>query len=299
MATYINHDIRSVDGKYIQMPPWVSGESGWGNLALPDVYFVDQTQKYPLGTRYHNGDRTWVYTKLGALSPGRDSYKRWLHYCLIGVNTINSATIVTATEGENTARTTMASVTADLYAGGYICFYSATERTSMFQVLEHTLTTAAPVGDVTFTFDGTLPSTYSASDTCNVMKPLYAELILTGASGGRGSSVSFEPFLGVLIAGEDADGTEAAEGDFTWAQTWGPCFSTVSSAYAGSVAQERNAYFMSDGAHQVGDAAGSYDRYWCQQAGFLLPCTCETPGTSTSGSVCDHTNELIFLKITR
>src|SRR4030066_783662 len=63
----INHDIRSNNGRYIQMPVWHAGEpiDVWGKLAIPNPHanssVGDTTQHYPHGTRFVDGDRTFYY----------------------------------------------------------------------------------------------------------------------------------------------------------------------------------------------------------------------------------------------
>jgi hypothetical protein len=286
-----------VYGGIITFPPYVSGqEAFWECTEQPDVYHVDQTQKWPLGTRYQKGERSFRYTKLGALVGGWSSYFGAQGLGLISKNTITDVTIVTATDGANTV-TGAATATANQFAGGYLSLYGTgtDEAERGYMITANTATTAS---NVVFTIDGTLDGTYDASDKCAVLLPTYAECIPSGKTGGRGSSVSFEAFVGILIASEDKDGTAAAAGDFTWLQTWGPYPTWASVSYGGATAQERNVYFMGLGDMQVADPAGSYNRFWCQQAGFLLPCTGATPGTSTSGTDSNHYNQWVFLQIT-
>ena len=64
MPTFVNHDLRVNNGMTLYHPPYASGQLGFGNMALPDVYHVDQVQQYPLGTRLVYGERSFRYTKL-------------------------------------------------------------------------------------------------------------------------------------------------------------------------------------------------------------------------------------------
>jgi len=60
----INHDLRSNAGRTIYMPEYFSGEEGWGNLAIPNVYAADDTPaSYPRGTRFVAGERSFYYGK--------------------------------------------------------------------------------------------------------------------------------------------------------------------------------------------------------------------------------------------
>jgi len=299
MALGVNgYTMEIFDGVYggrLTFPPYTSGDTAWDCTKHPDVYHVDQTQQFPLGTRYQKGERTFYYTKLGTLSVGWSSYFGAQGLGMISNNTLQTTTLVTAADGANTV-TAAATATVNQYAGGYLSLYGAAadEAERGYLITSNTATASS---NVIFTIDGTLDGTYDASDACAVLLPTFAEVLPSGKAGGRGSSVCFEAFVGILIAVEDKDGTAAADGDFTWLQTWGPYPTWASQAYAGDTAQERNAYFMGIGDMQVADPAGSYNRFWCQQAGFLLPATCATPGTSTTGTASNHYTQWVFLQI--
>lgn len=45
------------------MPPFYEGESGWGTLALPNVYKADSGARYPSGTKFQEGERIFYYGK--------------------------------------------------------------------------------------------------------------------------------------------------------------------------------------------------------------------------------------------
>ncbi len=69
MAVRINHDLRRNDGKTVFMPSWFQGETGWGNLGLPNVYKADSAQLYPAGTKFVDGERVFYYSKfIGQIS---------------------------------------------------------------------------------------------------------------------------------------------------------------------------------------------------------------------------------------
>lgn len=65
----INHDLRRNDGKTLYMPAWFQGQTGWGNLKMPNVYKADSSQLYPAGTKYEDGERIFYYGKfIGQIS---------------------------------------------------------------------------------------------------------------------------------------------------------------------------------------------------------------------------------------
>ena len=59
----VNHDLRRNNGRTIYMPAWFQGETGWGNLAMPNVYKADSSRLYPAGTKYQDGERIFYYGK--------------------------------------------------------------------------------------------------------------------------------------------------------------------------------------------------------------------------------------------
>lgn len=59
----VNHDLRRNNGRTIYMPAWFQGETGWGNLELPNVYKADSSAKFPAGTKYEEGERIFYYAK--------------------------------------------------------------------------------------------------------------------------------------------------------------------------------------------------------------------------------------------
>ncbi|KKL70108.1 hypothetical protein LCGC14_2108230 [marine sediment metagenome] len=58
----VNHDLRSNKGRTIYMPEYYSGESGWANLDIPNVYAADDASPlYPRETRLVTGNRVFYY----------------------------------------------------------------------------------------------------------------------------------------------------------------------------------------------------------------------------------------------
>ncbi len=57
-----SHDLRSNHGRTIYMPEYYTGENGFGNLAIPNIYAADDaTSLYPRGTRLVQGERSFYY----------------------------------------------------------------------------------------------------------------------------------------------------------------------------------------------------------------------------------------------
>ena len=54
--------IMADQGRYVIMPPWKEGQSGWGNLAFPNVHSAggEAVMLYPVNTKYVDFDRTFI-----------------------------------------------------------------------------------------------------------------------------------------------------------------------------------------------------------------------------------------------
>ncbi len=120
MVTIIEHDVRRNDGKSILMPAWFQGETGWGNLALPNVYKADSPQVYPAGTKYVDGERVFYYGKF----IGQISGVEWI----VALQAPN-ATALTVTSG----RFLLAHVFQQDYANGLLSRMTADELSIVFQ----------------------------------------------------------------------------------------------------------------------------------------------------------------------
>ena len=53
----------NVGSRRIELPPWYDGlgDQIWGSTTLPDLSVADSSQKYPLGTKYVDGERIFKY----------------------------------------------------------------------------------------------------------------------------------------------------------------------------------------------------------------------------------------------
>lgn len=219
MTTLINHDLRVVNGGTLYMPPWEEGNDKWGNLDLPDVYAISTTQKYPTGTIYRKGMRTFVYTLTDATYYGEGGTAAIIAGYLMesaAERNVLSNSVISGALGANTMVVNMGEVLpANAYAGGFIGIEGAgiTRATvggcQSFQIISNTAATLTGSYYSTLTLDGNLARVLSASDDVLITEHPYAKVRFS-QSGPYGMTV------GVLVC------TTAAS-SYLWLQTGGPC----------------------------------------------------------------------------
>lgn len=272
MVQIINHDLRSHDGGTIFMPPYIGGEVGWGNLAIPDPHIVTAIQRYPRGTMFRKGNRSWAYSKLytttrtGGIwgSTGYGGITAGLGLFSVA-KTSSSLTIVTGTKGERTLTISSPSLgTANAYAGGLLSIYESAKRSCILAVVSHT--------DTVITLDGILPDTYTAQANSNayLVPSPYHNVVSAGISSRSTAVYDYCP--GIFNSPNDEDGNEAAVNDFVWLQTAGPCTMWVSHSYRGGAGGERVTYIMGGGTAQVADSSNTSAMHY-QRIGTLFPGT--------------------------
>jgi len=270
------------------------GQSGWGNLDLPNPYLVDQTQKYPLGTRYVEGYCSFYYTYLQVATCGLTLSTGAGGMGVIAENVPFTLTIVTATTGTSSIVATVASVTANQFAGGWINLYEVgvIPRVTTYRVESNTATDDPVAGQAVFTLSRPLIATYTAGATCRALQDPYSNVRFCLST--RTSSATFETCVGVWSGFEDSAGTAVLEGDYGWVQTWGPAFTCAAIAFEGANAFERDAFYHGGGGFQV---RTSTTNPGYQRVGFILPASCADPGVSTTGSNIDSMEHVIWLQI--
>ena len=208
MTTILNHDIRSVDGGTIYMPKWFQGQSGWGNLALPDVYAAGTTGLYPSGTIYREGDRTFVYTKMGATN---DSAYRSAGYMLR-----TKAAYASTSSGMQTAVADATSVVVntggahvvDVYSGGMLGVYG-TSYGSRFIVASGVADTSTTVNyDMTLTLDVGFPVAMATTDNITLTPNIYDEV-------NAYVTEEYSRYIGMIMH------HQVTATEFSWLQTGG------------------------------------------------------------------------------
>jgi hypothetical protein len=290
MSTEIIHKIINKDGAMIVMPPYKGGQEGWGNLSIPNPNLCDQSQRYPTGTILRMGYCTYIYTYLQVATSGR-SITNAHGSGVLCENLPQDVTVVTAT-ADATTITGAATATANQYAGGFLTIYESgvTHQTGCYRIVSNTATASS---NVIFTLEHPLVTTYTASATCRIHPDPYSNVRFP--LGSRTSSANFEMLAGIWVASEDEAGTAAAEGDYAWIQTGGPCFCWAAVTFEGGTAHERMAYHQGGGDIQICTATDAHPG--AQIVGYLIPATSADPGVSTTGTDVDNMEHLIWLQI--
>jgi len=240
----VNHDLRVVNGRTLYMPPYAGGQEGWGNLALPDVSVADTAQKYPVGTKYVEGDRIFRYVHVsGSPLPGRGA---------ANLNTIQeragASWDVNGVIGDTTVyiNAMVNDIDLDEFAGGWLLFAGAdTGHGNQIPIVSNT---AATVGNPsTIVLGHGLTGTATAGVTGSTLTASLWSQVGTSLPSG------YSTIVGVPI-------TTITDGEYGWIMTWGPCLVVPTGSY-GDGASERTFYFQTDGTI-FGGSDLSYDHQY-------------------------------------
>lgn len=265
MTTIINHDIRSVNGKYIRMPAYKGGQSGWGNLAIPSPYTESTKALYPIGTKFVDDDRIFRYVYAGNSCTRGRVLQSWNAYST--GTTREYALIATAGVADDTTIecTTQGTVTANLFAGGY-CIVTAGGKL-MYRVESNTATSGSTFIN---TLDNPIRNAIADSDYIQVVRDKYADVryLSSGEQAGWGSGVCVPHWT-------------ITSSSYSWGQTWGPCTLALMDDLGASIS-ERGLVMLNDGAvwKTSADVTKGY-----QYIGYMIPYTGAGPsGVDAAGA---------------
>lgn len=258
--TKINHDIRSNDGQTIYLPPEIGGASGPSNLALPNVYETTTAMKYPIGTRFVNGGRTYHYGKHGtAVTYTCSGLANHGNFYLAYSNSDDTATA----SGSTTIRmdgTSDGVPAVNALAGGYLFLWvSASLGYTQMRVVSSTVADATSPYYVTLTLEQPLPVDVGANTGLEVYANQYADM--------RTAWLSAQPVPYMAIVGMPTVITDADT--YGWVQTWGPIFIVNSGTQTGAASFDRMLVWDSDGSVTMADEA-YYGQLSKQIAGYAL-----------------------------
>ena len=261
MATIINHDLRCVNGATIFMPPYIGGQSGWGNLAIPDVNNdIDTAQQYPMGTILRSDERAWRYaTVCDDLDiDGADRNIR-RGSAVHSMATINSYTDKLVTEtGFNTLAVykvkvdmtthvncfgTATSVAANEYAGGHFTLYTSSSYWGC-RVIENTVEDSD--GYVELTLESPLPVALTSSHILMFEENMYWSVVYPGTNCNQSATVGF-PCIWELYKTIASGTGGVTAGSHIWLQTWGPYEGIIMGNAHGAGETERMQYFCGTG----------------------------------------------------
>jgi len=270
---YLNHDIRSNNGSYIIMPPWFQGESGWGNLKLPNVYNTnDVAALYPVGTKYVEGERIFYYGKhLGRAAThgatpgatGADELGR-IHFTNAYQRDMASGLVTRAVAGEDsmwytTTPSAPTGLKADNYlSGGWVNGKDTGSATRPFyrRIVAHNYTAAA--GSATEpTRPESLGTTWDNSGNTLNSELILDQPIVTSVTAltsmllpnpwkhcyrevASASDIYYGAMGACCYNNPDAD-------YYVWYQTWGPCSTIWITDFGGQSNRESLYWVMGDG----------------------------------------------------
>ncbi len=237
----------AVNGQYIVLPPGMSGQD-LPNLTIPATWAADSARKYPLGTKFVNGDRVYRY----CYASGTVNTE-WGCYKPKATNTNAVApTQATATQADGTIAGAVGSryvsvtidteigvlttgvLSANELAGGYVVIGNGSaQHPQMRYIVSHpALATAG--GTLTIELDVPLLTVVTAATTnIELMEcPFYC--VKADGSGG-----DYVTFIGIPAV-------DTSSGYYFWVQTWGVCWITSNSATCDS-ARDRTIVFVGNG----------------------------------------------------
>lgn len=241
------------DGKSVIMPTWFAAqpEGKWGNLAIPDVYISNSVQQYPIGTKYRDGDRTWIYglckrtnTKTGV---GNFTYVTEEALTLDAVAEAVGQTEITLEETADTE---------DQYAGGYFLSYPAMET---YRIIKNE---ASDGEHLKITLDRGLITAIAASTASQyVCENKMSDV----RSQWGGLAHQYESVVGVPMIAQTTN-------QWQWYQTFGPHY-LVPNTLCGDAIYQRCVVWWIDGSLQEeGGNAG------LQHAGYVISVTSSGTG---------------------
>jgi len=222
-----------------------------------ESYEESVTQKYDIGTRRVQDERTFHYCKASANGCERAYWgaQNYNHYlsdgtadCFEGNSTgnqiIGSVTLVIP--DTNTAHT------LDFFAGGWVVLFHAIQ-TQMARIRS---STASDGATVTLTLWDPLAIATTAT-FCTVHPSIYSKVERVHGAGDSKAATVCVPIIPITAS------------YYFWGLTYGPCFAVATPAYPGTNAYERTVSWNYDGSISLTPAFGAAS--YRQIAGYLLP----------------------------
>lgn len=237
------------NGQAVILPPGM-GSQDYGDVSVPDNIFVpDTAQKYPIGTKFASGIRTYYYCKAnGDVDPEWGCYKP-KKTNTVAVAPTQSTTVdpvtglapgvvgslqVTVTIDTEIGTLTTGVLAKDELAGGFIVIGNGSaQHPQMCQIVSHPALTSTG-GSLTLTLDMKLGvAVTAATTTIELMESPFYDVKADGSGG------DYVTFIGVPAC-------SASDGEFFWCQTWGPCWITSDGNTCDSV-RDRTLVFVGNG----------------------------------------------------
>lgn len=237
------------------MPKLIENLSDKVLSARQGILEQSSVQKFPIGTRYADGDRVFRYCKAGgditeAMKAGFcgnlpiEVYTRAVAYAK---GTFKVAILDTDTDHG-----------VDYYANGYLWIQDLITLVHRMHKIKSS--TASAGGFVTLTLYEALTLEVPVSSWITAWPNIYSNVLFADSEF---MSMICVPLILVT------------SGNYFWGQTWGPCFGTPFGVTPGYTSRQRDIYFNVDGALMAGDDL-DMETTVRQRAGFLITNT--SPG---------------------
>lgn len=264
MTIYVNHDLRRVDGKTIYMPAYSGSQEGWGNLEIPVVTTANSTPKYPIGTKYVDGDRVFRYCYAGSniAIPQRGVANASPHLegtCL--GNAVAGAYTLDLPPACADFEATVIYNTKDIYAGGWLWIMGAAAEVTKHEFHRIVSNDALDAGGTYVRVTLETPITTSqATPWITSYRNTYANCQ---------QSYPDIPTTQQTVVCMTTGGLVVTLGQYFWGQTWGPIWTTAMDTTPGAAGRHRQLVFWQGGVialqHETTPASYSH-----QHAGYIL-----------------------------
>ncbi len=203
MVVAFTQNIVHKEGKSIVLPVWSEGDAKYGELAHPDVYVLDTYQKWPIGTKFVDGDRVYFYGYINTVEGTSTKCGQGMFNIATGRVATQAAAIEPIGETEINMLDTVSTV--NQYAGGYMM--GRTHPTITYRILSNTVQDGT---NAVFTLERGLVVAYAASQTIRLYENPWRKLCSTVNAGRRDvSCMGIAPIVPVASR-------------YGWFQTWGP-----------------------------------------------------------------------------
>ena len=241
----------------LDTPTWYEGQKGWGNHHEPDAYVADANPNYPVGTKFTDGDRTFIYGYVYSVASGANRAMGGMMNMAYQQDVTTSAVIEPVGETAISIVGTTPATTANQWAGGYAMPYA--HPLSSYRILSNTAESGSAF---TMVLERGLLTATSSGMTWHINQHPYSKMSCQLPNAGDESTSC----IGVGLVRPTAT-------NYMWVQTWGPCYCHGGDDLAGAADYIRDVRFAIDGSLLSPASYGN-----SQYAGYALPKT-ETGGT--------------------
>jgi len=217
--TKVGHSLRVSNGREISLP--ANPPKSLVNLHMPDIETVDSNQRYPLGTIFRDGDRSYRYAYAsgdvkpywGVYKPKKSNVNAAAPVQATGAGAIGSLTVTVTIDTEIGVLTTSVLSENEL-SGGYVVIGNGVNQYPQTRQIVSHPALATTGGSLTLTIDRPLGvAVVAATTNIELMECPYYCVKADGLGNGYAS------FIGIAAC-------VAVSGQYFWIQTWGPVWIT-------------------------------------------------------------------------